>query len=595
MAHLSDSISTTRATETEWLKVASQVGTLVNAWSLRGDLVAYVGTTMSNDVPALFNPRTAEIEVNSKIAFGVAEPELVGDLTDRSMQFEFPKATGAILHEALHARFTRWSLEQSHEDLSPQENEALHLLEEGRIESLGVLTFPKNREFLRTSALEIVLHDMDTKALAEGGIRSLANLAGLIGARVDGEVLDISDVSDVITVLRDSLGTDLYESLRTLWIKAQSHTDHANALPLYELAREWERLVSDKAAEKGEEPTAEEKQKLQELLESLKDMIGEANEETSFSAGTALSDQQTGEEWAKEVEARSNESKTKTENKAEATKVFSKGTGPMPDSATRSKLTEKRLPTSAERIAAVKVSQILEKAKYRERSVTEVSSITPPGRLRTRALVQANALKSKGVMAQTEAWRKTVRKHTEDPTLTVGVMVDISGSMGDAMAPMATTAWVMSEATRRVQGKCAMVYYGSDVFPTLKPGQHLPEVEVYTAPDGTEKFDKAFKALDGSLNLLYGTGARLLVVVSDGHYTSDETKKAKEWMKACERNGVAILWLTFDSTTGHLGQYLNGTSGQAESLFRKDVNEAAVIIGKASATALTKTTMRSAA
>jgi hypothetical protein len=87
----------------------------------------------------------------------------------------------------------------------------------------------------------------------------------------------------------------------------------------------------------------------------------------------------------------------------------------------------------------------------------------------------------------------------------------------------------------------------------------------------------------------------LLVVVSDGHYTSDETKKAKEWMKACERNGVAILWLTFDSTTGHLGQYLNGTSGQAESLFRKDVNEAAVIIGKASATALTKTTMRSAA
>jgi len=126
-------------------------------------------------------------------------------------------------------------------------------------------------------------------------------------------------------------------------------------------------------------------------------------------------------------------------------------------------------------------------------------------------------------------------------------MVDISGSMAEAMQPMATTAWVMSEAVRRIQGKSAMVYYGQDVFATLKPGQRLDKVNVYTAPDGTEKFDRAFKALNGSISLLHGVGARLLVVVSDGCYTSTESAAARRWVRACEQSGAGVLWLTFDN------------------------------------------------
>jgi hypothetical protein len=149
-------------------------------------------------------------------------------------------------------------------------------------------------------------------------------------------------------------------------------------------------------------------------------------------------------------------------------------------------------------------------------------------------------------MQQAEPWRRTARKHIDDPKLTLGVMVDISGSMSEAMQPMATTAWVMSEAVRRVQGKAAMVYYGQDVFPTLKPGQHLKQVDVYSAPDGTEKFNKAFQAINGGLGLLNGTGARLLVIVSDGCYTSEEKRATRQWLDECKRSGVGVLWLTFD-------------------------------------------------
>jgi hypothetical protein len=164
-------------------------------------------------------------------------------------------------------------------------------------------------------------------------------------------------------------------------------------------------------------------------------------------------------------------------------------------------------------------------------------------------------------------------------------MVDISGSMESAMEPMATTAYVLSAAAQRAQAKTAMVYYGNTVFPTLRPGERMTEVKVYNAPDGTEKFDEAFRALDGSLNLLYGSGARLLVIVSDGCYTSTETENAKRWSRRCAQEGVAVVWIPFDH--GGTARHLSGGSGTViEGKFTP--TEAATKIGQACADALTK-------
>jgi hypothetical protein len=155
-----------------------------------------------------------------------------------------------------------------------------------------------------------------------------------------------------------------------------------------------------------------------------------------------------------------------------------------------------------------------------------------------------------------------------------------------AMKPMAVTAYVLSEAVRRVQGRTAMVYYGNSVFPTLKPGEHLSEVKIYGANDSTEEFDPAFRALDGALNLLNGDGARLLVVVSDGHYRSDQRSEAREWMRRCEEAGVAVLWMPFDSgnTIKSLVRNQRGVTILEGDL---DPVTAASEIGRAAATALT--------
>lgn len=590
--------STTRAeaTSSEWLAVGAQIGELANELSGRADLIAYVGPGAGGQAPACYTPATAEVEVNVDVAFGAGmTPADIGDLRDRDTQFAWPKATGAIFHEALHARYSSWDIAKAADDLSRAEFTALILLEEGRIESNGTRIMPQNAGFLRSCALEIVLADLADDETQETDSRMAARLAALSLARVDAGVLNESDVESLRDVIAEKLGEDRLEKLRQIWLAAQAYERHFDATGMYDLAREWASIVDEAAEENGEGSDGGEGESgglstaggegASEFVKEMMDALEEAAGSAFIGAFEQLNDQQTAEEWQKEVEDRTQEAKQERENQAVANEVFGKGTGPMAVTDTRSRLEIERDASGAERSAAVKVANMLEKAKYRERDEVEIHSIVPPGRLRTRAMVQGAALKSKGVMTQAEPWRRTVRKHTEEPTLNIGVMVDISGSMSAAMEPMAVTAWVMSEAVRRVQGKVAMVYYGQDVFPTLKPGQHLKQVQVYTAPDGTEKFNKAFKALDGGMNLLNGSGARLVVVVSDGCYTYEERNHARKWLTACKNRGVGVLWLTFDG--GRDARSICDGTGAVVLTGISKPTEVATEIGTAAARALT--------
>lgn len=587
MSHFGTAVRIT-GTDLEWLKTGSQIGELVNKWSQRDDLVAYVGERAGEQAgaPAAFNPASAEIDVNTKVAFGYANAEQVGDLRERSQQFEFPKATGAIFHEACHARFSTWSLPDASKRLTPSQFQAMVILEESRIESLGVKTIPTNRAFLRSCAMEIVLGDMSEESVKETSTtRQAAQAMALAYARVDAGVLESSDIDPLRPVIEKIVKESTRGALRDIWREFQSSRPDYDLERMYELAIEWDRLVEEQAEENGDSQ-GQQSEAMEQLAQALADALEEAAEEAGFGASGELDDQQTQEEYEAKVEETNAKSSERRDHQKEAGKVFSKGTGPS-DSRSGSRLYETRKPTPEERVSAVKISQALEKAKYRDRVRIESASATPPGRLRTRALVQANAYKERGVFVETEPWNRVQRKHTEDPNLTIGVMVDISGSMSSAMRPMASAAWVLSEATRRVQGKVAMVYYGNDVFPTLKAGQHLTDVNVYTAPDGTEKFESAFQALDGSLDLLHGSGARLLVVVSDGEYTGDERNATRKWLNRCSKAGVGVLWLA----AGHYGSNAEGRYGaQNDAQFVRlgdNVTDAVNEIGKAAIKALT--------
>jgi len=622
MAHFGNDVKTRNSTPVEWLKLNAQVGALVNTWAVRGDLVVNLNETTQMPAPALFNPASAEIEVCIPAAFGFGvKPAEVGDLGKRKHQLRFPKASGAIFHEALHARFTRWSLEKAYTDLSPKAYGAIHLLEEGRIEAWGIRVAPANRVFLRASALEIVVADLDKAIANASSVESVAKLMALTSARVDAGILDAHDVAPADELIETVLGADIANELREVWVAFQAHTNHDDATELYALANKWVEIIERAKTEQGEdeggegetdcehpgggtpggesggepsgEPSEDEGSEegkptsspIDKVREAIKEILDEIKDKVEIANNDEVADAEQEEDWAEQVREREEIANEKDGNEKVAEQVFHGHTKPA-GSGSGSRLVETRQPTSNERIAAVQIAKALERAKYRDRSQTEINTVVPPGKLRTRALVQGAAMKAKGVRGNVEPWRKTVRKQTETPELKIGVMVDISGSMGMAMQPMAVTAWAISEATRRVDGKCGMVYYGSGVFSTLKPGQHLKEVKVYSAPDGTEMFDKGFKALDGAMNLLHGNGARLLVVVSDGHYTPEERANATKWLKRCHQQGVAVLWISYGDD---LPKTLVKDYGQVVVLGRTESTETtAKLIGKAAVDAINK-------
>ena len=598
MGHIKVSATRAEQTPAEWLPVGAQIGSLVNTWAGRSDIVAYVGPGAGGPTPACFNPALSEVEVNVDLSFGKGiTPSSIGDLLDRDSLFNWPKAAGAIFHEALHARYSKMDLPKASKELTPHEFNAFMSLEETRIERLGVTNFPMNRIFLRACALDLVLHDINENIEKADNIRSIATIAALLSARVDAGSLDADDVVGINTVVIDFLGADTFEKLQSVWRRFQGIENALNPLPLYDLAREWDQILRDLANERGEEldkPT--DMQIIQAVISDIIKEIEDAIDTIAIAVADDTQDQQQSEEWKEEVEVRTKAARQDREHKKVADEIFKDTSEAGNTNGSNSRLEKIRKPEAHERAAAVKIAQMLEKAKYRERDEHEIQSILPPGRLRTRAIVQNAAYKAQGSMQAANPWRRTVRKHTDDPTLSIGVMVDISGSMGSAMNPMAVTAWAMSEAARRVQARAAMVYFGQDVFPTLKPGQHLDQINVYTAPDSTEKFDKAFKALDGSLNLLYGNGARLLVVVSDARYTSVETERAKYWLKECDDKGVAVLWLPF-CRSPYLHDAMELTRGTNTVLLSDvmDPADAAIRIGTAAANALTKIGSKNAA
>ena len=548
MAHIKTDLTRAEATPKEWLKVGSEIGYVANVWSNRNDLVAYVGAGAGGSAPACYSPALSEIEVNVEIAFGKGiKPEQVGNMSERKTQYEFPKATGAILHEAFHARFSGWSMPNAFAELKKDEYQALILLEESRIEYQGILTMPNSRTFLRSCAMEIVIGDTQENIKTETETKSLTDLVGLVHTRIDADVLEYSEVKSLVDMIESQLGLEVVSKLRDIASKFMKHDNHKDLTEVYPLAKEWARIVRETSKERGDEEKPKGSRSMPaKLIKDLLDAMESAIEDIQSKNFGELLNQEESEEWKEEVAKIAQEAKKELENEQVASEVFSKSSG-AGQAKTNSTLVEVRTPSPSEYRASVMIGEALERAKYRERDETQLSSFVPPGRLRTRAIVQNTALRARGQMATAQPFRRTVRKHTDEPTLNVGVMVDISGSMGGAMNPMATTAWVMSEAVNRIQGNCAMVYFGNDVFATLKKGQRLDKVNVYSAKDGTEKFNKAFQALNGELNLTNGNGARLLVIVSDGEYVGEEIKKAKEIVAECESAGVAILWLPFDN------------------------------------------------
>jgi hypothetical protein len=150
-----------------------------------------------------------------------------------------------------------------------------------------------------------------------------------------------------------------------------------------------------------------------------------------------------------------------------------------------------------------------------------------------------------------EVWSGKRRKRVESTPLTIGFLVDISGSRGSAMEPLGSTQWVVSTAGAHIDAKVASAHFGERVHGVTPAGVREKDVRLFVPADGSEAFRAGALALDKELNLLDGTGARILFVASDGVFVvPTEREYAQAWVPLAQRKGVAVIFLDFTGSMG---------------------------------------------
>ena len=244
------------------------------------------------------------------------------------------------------------------------------------------------------------------------------------------------------------------------------------------------------------------------------------------------------------------------------------------------KPTSTRPLTGTERQAVNRLAHDLIQVANPGRAITKVPSELPPGQLDIREVFRGITQSMRGNP------RATIRPYIADEIgettytpLTLGIMCDISGSMYEAMEPLAVARTVCAVAMHQVQGTVATVLFGNKAYGIQAPHEMISDVEVYEADGSCENFVDGFSMVDSAIDLIDGEGARLLVIITDGHFVLESAVTwAEKTMDMCRKSGVAVIWLTMDNYFARNDTY---GWGRLVNAHKKSPVEVAEILGQA--------------
>lgn len=196
-------------TDPRWYPTTQGLNRWLNRMAERSDLTVRV-LKHTSGAPARFVPTEAEIDINEGLIARI-DPIIAG-----SPEFvvKHRSIAGACVHEAAHARHsTRINLPKIAKTHGDRHAATFAMLEEGRCETQqwpylnGV-----ERLALQSMVLEIVLRDMQDEegVIPEMNMASVIRLCGLLSARIDAGIVDISQPMGqrMHDALLDALGSD---------------------------------------------------------------------------------------------------------------------------------------------------------------------------------------------------------------------------------------------------------------------------------------------------------------------------------------------------------------------------------------------------
>jgi VWA domain containing CoxE-like protein len=505
--------------DADWLALSAALTAQIPPIAGRDDLIVTCAPGAGQGAPGCFVPALASVELDGThlgVDPATADPSRPSD-RDR-----YPALWGVMTHEGAHAAHTRWTPPPA---TAAAWADAALMLEESRIEAAQLARRPGDRHWLRASATKLILDDFAASPAASPW--DAAKAAALLTARADAGVLDPAETAPVTAAAEAILGAGRLGKLQDIWRAAHATAD-TDARAMIKLGRRWCRILAtapDTPRPDDAPPAGPPSPLAQAITEAVAAVI----------AADAPPPAPPGREAARAAETTARRQASRA-----AEKVFGAGADATATGGTRP-------PAEPEKAAARRLARALRAAASPERTAATVASATPPGRLRMREALSADAQRAAGALPTAAPFTRTIRRRVPAPPLRVGIACDVSGSMSAFAGPVASAAWILARAAGAITGtRTATVIYGENVRPVTRPGHVPAQVTEFTATDCTEKFRQAIDALDDALDLSRPGTARLLVIVSDGAYTEDERAGGQQRITRLARSGCGILWLAPD-------------------------------------------------
>jgi hypothetical protein len=547
-------------------------------WSRRDTIVKLTTDPLpgSSETPAWYYPTKADIHLNIE--------RILGEDWDEDAFYNSNIQTtlwGFVAHEALHSLFSDWHIE------APKSvHQTLMLFEELRIEKRGVDRGVAT--YLRRSFAwilkDMLTHDgeLATSRWAIAHNWALAYGRLLAGVAVEKEVKAIDELARIelgdftVDMLREILSEAIVlhipkpgkwdrerqlETLRLLaveWLEILGIDPEAQPPSLYIFIENGDATTPAPGPGEGEaEDEAEDEAENEKTPGApTKGELGSVPEEdegtpdktpyVEIDSETAELLREALEETAEAVDSPMPDEPPEPIRLADPTKwvkIFKSTEDPDHSWGTKD-------PTHEQRTKARKLATTLETLSLPTIARRKVRSAAPPGRLRGRAAVRQAADRDRGVMTDAEPWERTKRHRTHAKPVVVGVMTDVSGSMGWAQEFVGEFAWVVGTAGLHIGARTAAVTFGDEAEAVLQPGEVPQKIKVRSANGSSEAFDHAAAAIEGVLHLSAPTThSKVLFVVSDGQLVrANEPRKAQRWIERWTAAGTIIVWVDGSSS-----------------------------------------------
>ena len=554
------------AREEEWLHSSSEMTTAIDELVRgRDDVIVRAGDDVTIKSEDRKKPRAffaqggeyaGEIRIDTK-TLPEADPE---NWQDEEV------LRGLLTHETAHASHTLWTMPP---EVPYAAGLAAKLLEESRVEKRQLTRRPQDRKWLRASA-ETLIAEADVALAQQGGhftSEQAVRAAALILPRANSGVLLKRDVRKIRKAVSSALGYHTMSELERISKRALKVRDN-DADGMIAVGKEWvDILVSEgfhEAAYISESDFAndgEEEGKSEEgygrnpfglsYMPPLNPLTMKPLDQKRMDAAEArMASKMMGmtmseADMIKQIQLA----------KSVGDIVFSPP-GPGSDIVTF------RYPNNDERTLARRTKKRLQEAYLYDKTRTRIAAQVPPGRLSGKVLQQADALRSAGVVVTPEPFVRKEIKRDINPPLRVAILQDVSGSQSAFAHSASIGAWALATAARGIpESQVAMVGFGETVYKIFGPFEDIPGVPSIFCGDNGEVLSAGLAAVEGKLDLLSRRYARLVVIITDGHFvTHGELGKRDKVLRRLIDAGVRVLWINTDGESGRFpGRSLGAT------------------------------------